>query len=649
MLQRAGQHATSITNHTKNAAAGGRVVRHHAPKKSYDDDLLHAGDDDDDDDEEAEQSRRPFLMMNAAKAATKKDSPIVNPFVSARIRSCWRSLVPLSGCGCSRHRKRQASAGRCCRSGLLSSFQCGVLLLLVLVFVVSVAVPLLYHYAEQLAGDKTLAWRVDVYPNNQYILNTNTNQQQQQQQQVDDENDDLSTGKSCEYRRGRWHCRDCGGPETAATTASPRRSSCQTLQPRGHCKPFRRDEWDDPQHPRSVSQFDATSTSEVEFRTLSTLGRYYYHNHPQCTVDSCLDLDKCGNNTSIDDSKNSSKLPFVLTVFVNTTGPHTLVDYAASLGLVQRVHRYQDACLSITFTDTYPTVQDMLTSDHWHATKGRNNLVYDWSRFTFNHTAKRLSSDAPFSLYHIGHAAIASESLTSAIYRPGYDLALPLRRQWGRAAAPAAVDLHRPRKWLLTFRGSVKDRPQPYHQHRWLAAEYWDTSQNDVLVDVQCTRSWLLGAFPQTYKTYDHRSKTIYNDLMWNSTFGFCPGGSGVGTYRFGEVLSTGGIPVVTHDLVLPLQPEMDWTGCTVRVSEARIIDLPAMLRRMPPAEIRQRQVRCWQLLQSVLGDAPDEEQGVYRSQYRVTFAKAMEIWAARIATALEMRERLRLINNYEP
>jgi hypothetical protein len=228
------------------------------------------------------------------------------------------------------------------------------------------------------------------------------------------------------------------------------------------------------------------------------------------------------------------------------------------------------------------------------------------------------------------------------MFRPGYDLVLPLQRQWGRPTA--TIDLHRPRKWLLSFRGTVKDRPQPYYQHRWLAAEYWDTSRDDVVVDVQCSRSWLFGAFAKTYKPYDDQSQTVYADLLWNSTFGFCPGGSGVGSYRFGEVLSTGGIPVVVHDLVLPLSPEMDWTPCVVRISEARIIDLPDMLRSMNATEIRQRQAHCWELLQHVLGDAPDVN-GLWKSQYNVTFVRAMEIWTTRVTNAWEMRERLRRIN----
>jgi hypothetical protein len=132
---------------------------------------------------------------------------------------------------------------------------------------------------------------------------------------------------------------------------------------------------------------------------------------------------------------------------------------------------------------------------------------------------------------------------------------------------------------------------------------------------------------------------------MWESTFGFAPGGSGVGSYRFGEILSTGGIPVVTHDLVLPLAPEMDWSDCVVRVSEARIVDLPRRLRSMPAEEVRNRQRRCWHLFQSVLGDKRLEE-GKWTSDERVTFARSMEIWSVRVSHALALRDTLRTVNS---
>jgi hypothetical protein len=205
------------------------------------------------------------------------------------------------------------------------------------------------------------------------------------------------------------------------------------------------------------------------------------------------------------------------------------------------------------------------------------------------------------------------------------------------------VDIHRPRKWLVSFRGTIQDSPYPYYQHRWLAAEYWEDAP-DVLVDVQCSHEKWFGKVKTTYKKYRDSTPTkFYLELMWESTFGFAPGGSGPGSYRFGEILSAGGIPVVVHDLVLPLSPEIDWTGCVVRVSEARIIDLPRILREISAEEVRERQKRCWYLLRTVLGDK--QVGWEWKNDERVTFTRAMEVWAARVSTALHMEQRLSELN----
>jgi hypothetical protein len=179
----------------------------------------------------------------------------------------------------------------------------------------------------------------------------------------------------------------------------------------------------------------------------------------------------------------------------------------------------------------------------------------------------------------------------------------------------------------------------PYYQHRWLAAEYWEDSVNDVIVDVQCKHLKLLSAGKSIVKPYQLIAAASFDDMIWNSTFGFSPGGSSVQSYRFGEILSTGGIPVVTQDFVPPLHPEVDWSGCIVRVSEARIVDLPRLLREYSKTEIEGRQRACWHLLQNVIGDRQDGN--VWREDGRVTFSKAMQVWAIRISNALARRERI--------
>jgi hypothetical protein len=165
-----------------------------------------------------------------------------------------------------------------------------------------------------------------------------------------------------------------------------------------------------------------------------------------------------------------------------------------------------------------------------------------------------------------------------------------------------------------------------------------------VVVDVQCKHRKLLGG-KATYKPY-RMDASSYNDMIWNSTFGFSPGGSSVGSYRFGEVLSTAGIPVVTQDFAPPLSPEVDWSKCIVIVSEARIVDLPRILRNIPQEEIRMRQQACWQLLQHVIGDHQKQGDNGWRHDARITFAKAMDVWAIRISNAIKQAEQLEALNN---
>jgi len=343
-------------------------------------------------------------------------------------------------------------------------------------------------------------------------------------------------------------------------------------------------------------------------------------------------------------------------VFVNVTGKHKLLDYAvahanfntnSSSGFpqprLQRVDRYEDACLVVVTNDIYHSPEAMKSALHWQEA-GRNNLLWDLTHWKYQDTLS-LNQDEPFTLFHVGYAAVAAFSLSEAYLRPGYDMSLTFQQSWGRTVSPDQVDIHRPRKWLLSFRGRVRDFygtisgnvlvNSPYYLHRWMAAEYWEDDAPDVLVDVRCVEDRLL---PPRHDTDYKLSGDSYSDMLWNTTFGFAPGGNSVGSYRFSEILSTGGIPVVTQDFVAPLAPEIDWSGCLVRVSEARIVDLPRILREYTSVQIRQRQKVCWHLYHTILGDIARGNDNLFRTDERVTFTRAMEIWGTRISAALQMR-----------
>jgi hypothetical protein len=182
---------------------------------------------------------------------------------------------------------------------------------------------------------------------------------------------------------------------------------------------------------------------------------------------------------------------------------------------------------------------------------------------------------------------------------------------------------------MLSFKGSIQDTLQPYYQHRWLASEYW-YADKDVEIDVQCKHKTMRGTL-NTIRAYDHSSQEHFDELMVNATFGFCPGGSHVTSFRFTEVLSVGGIPVVPPEVVVPFSPELDWSHCVVRTSVARLVDLPRILRSMPQKEVRARQVECQRLykwIQNQPGRAME-------------LTTTLKVWVVRIQQAVQQAQAL--------
>lgn len=478
--------------------------------------------------------------------------------------------------------------------------------------------------------------------------------------------DKLDSGKYCQAVHGVWKCYDCGDSEdetstkrrrrrrsnnklsitnnnTLSSSLSPRRPHCHRISPKGTCAPFLIQYRDTPA--RFSSQYNGLDPSTLATRTLGLRPRFFYEQQPLChPMSECWDMTRC-----IDE--------LTLTVYTNETTASSssryLLDYAIqaiqsnkhSKFRLRRVDHYKDACLVLVTNRTYLSAQALKASEHWKV-DGTNNILWHVSYFQLDQTK---TIDLPFvTTWHAEKAALMSATLERAYYRPGFDMALPLPRDWGRIEPPEQVDIHRPRKWLLGFRGKVQATPHPYYQYRWLAAEYWEDAE-DVIVDVKCQREVLVTGNKVVEKDYEN--KVSYRDILWNSTFGFAPGGSGVGSFRFGEILSTGGIPVITPDYVTPFSPEIDWSKCVIVVSEARIINLPHVLRKVTSSEIRNRQRECWKLMKLTLGDAQHgmfagatKKSENWYDDERVTFTLAMEIWAARIANTIAMQKRMKSI-----
>jgi hypothetical protein len=178
-----------------------------------------------------------------------------------------------------------------------------------------------------------------------------------------------------------------------------------------------------------------------------------------------------------------------------------------------------------------------------------------------------------------------------------------------------------------TFKGTVENWVIPFQHHRWLALEYWDVGE-DIFVDAKCP-------YDRSHKNYDFSSDgTTYGEVLLNSTFVFCPGGGAPNSYRFTEVLAADAITVVISYVTLPYSPEVDWSGCVVKVSEARVPDIPRILRQVPATEIEVRRQRCQTMYRGILGRKQHAGHWGMPSQDEHAFLFALKIWRQRILQA---------------
>eukprot|EP00536_Pseudo-nitzschia_multiseries_P007708 jgi/Psemu1/240496/estExt_Genewise1.C_1840001 len=448
---------------------------------------------------------------------------------------------------------------------------------------------------------------------------------------------------------GTWVCRDCGEHRSPLLPWE----SCPLLRPRGKCPDFDYQGWEEPR-PRSASNYDPFSSSPFPVRLITSYGvgkvRRVEYEQPQCHLlaKPCFDMDRCtaaahhtapginGTNANTDTDKNDRRLIQPLPVFAYPGRSRVDLDGivggkdGSAIG-IRIVEDPGTACLLISHAKNLRTAKE---SSSWNY--GVNHYVYG--------VTKPITETV-----HYDMASLGSVVLTEAQIRPGYDVPLPLDAIWKNAVSDHAEQAHEygPRKYLLSFKGSIQDTLQPYYQHRWLAAEYLH-DEPDVVIDVQCKHKTLWGD-TVTFAPYDNPSQANFDDLMVNSTFAFCPGGSHVTSFRFTEILSAGAIPVLLPEIVTPFYPELDWSGCVIRVSQARIVDLPRRLRAIPPEEVRERQVQCRRLYRRFLDVAnpgerktesetsADEDENTAQQQQQQPFptagylAAALRIWRVRL------------------
>lgn len=98
-------------------------------------------------------------------------------------------------------------------------------------------------------------------------------------------------------------------------------------------------------------------------------------------------------------------------------------------------------------------------------------------------------------------------------------------------------------------------------------------------------RDWFVGTAAEAAAKHGAGGTDIA--MLMRSTFTLCPAGFGRWTFRLGQALRYGSIPVLLADgYALPHEDAVDWSSCALVVPEDELGSVPQRLRALPTAEV---------------------------------------------------------------
>jgi exostosin family protein len=160
-------------------------------------------------------------------------------------------------------------------------------------------------------------------------------------------------------------------------------------------------------------------------------------------------------------------------------------------------------------------------------------------------------------------ASRASRATTGGFYFVEHDPeALSDRLELARAATP---DL------LWSFVGTVGN-----HAIRRKVVEIADNEA--LLRDTQRWNDTVRWAWRKAHRVEAQTLFASYAEAFGRSSFIVCPRGVGPGSIRVFEAMQAGRCPVIVSDEWVPPMC-VEWTSCSIRVPEAKVADIPSILR----------------------------------------------------------------------
>ncbi|XP_002972835.2 exostosin-1c [Selaginella moellendorffii] len=302
---------------------------------------------------------------------------------------------------------------------------------------------------------------------------------------------------------------------------------------------------------------------------------HYPAKFPRCSMDACFNFSRCSNMDNL-----------MVFTYEDHNAP---VRYFTKLNETRwHTKDPEKACIFMVFLDTSsPWQKQPRDLPHWN-----NGLNHALVTFADKWSQRAVAEES------IGLASLIVSEAHETIFRPGFDISIPL---------PPFYHFHEfqnlkpfERKYFLTFKGlryigRGEGLLRSFDSFRNLhngADIVVVTSCKHFVNDLKRKENSSLGVHcDEDENLYSQYSS--FSDLM-NTTFGLVPAGVQPNSYRFGEVLSAGAIPILIVDnYVKPFSNLATWYQCLLQFPSTEIHLIVAALRAMSTAHVEKRQHAC--------------------------------------------------------
>ncbi|CAN0136402.1 unnamed protein product [Pylaiella littoralis] len=201
------------------------------------------------------------------------------------------------------------------------------------------------------------------------------------------------------------------------------------------------------------------------------------------------------------------------------------------------------------------------------------------------------------------YAMEAASNMHSCFYRSGYDISVPLapKEKFDSLSGILPWD----RKFVVTTKGSVYLSMHGSEERMSLVPIH--DEENGVITSMRCFEMHNEHLLPENVE-YCQTLKDRFDDYdyasLMNTTFGLVPAGRSPGTYRLGEVMSAGAIPVfVGRDIVPPFLEQFDWSSFSFMFAPDQVgPSLVKTLRAIPRAELEEMQRKSLEVYREMFG-----------------------------------------------